>query len=75
MVLGYEHNLVKGKLVKHESEQVQLIRKQGKDANVAHNNVTVNTMFMRKRPSSLSSLDALLANRAIYLESILVFLG
>ena len=46
MVLDYEYNLVKGKLGKHESGQVQLIQKWGKDANVAHDNVIVNTMFI-----------------------------
>ena len=46
MVLGYGHNLVKGKSGKHESEQARLIQKQDKDANVAHDNVMVNTIFI-----------------------------
>ena len=48
MVLGYEYNLVKVKSVKHESEQVWLIWKRGKDMNVMHDNAMVNTRFIKK---------------------------
>jgi len=56
MVLGYEHNLVKGKSGKHESGQVRLIQKRGKDVNITHDNVTVNTMFIT--PLQLSRVSS-----------------
>ena len=56
MVLGYEHNLVKGKSGKHESGQVRLIQKRGKDENIMHNNTMVNTMFMT--PLQLSHVSS-----------------
>ena len=47
MVLGYAHNLVKGKSDNHELGKTRLRRIRGRDVNVTCDEAMVNTMFIR----------------------------
>ena len=59
MVLGYVHDLVKGKSGKNEPGQARLRRmrgRRGKDVNATHDDVTANTMFINCSATFLLSL-------------------